>query len=124
MFGAATKTTGLVAGYRPATLGKRDGRTKEARLVRETRAALVAHVGGEPSVVQSALVEQAVQLRLRLAAMDRRFAETSDQTEGGSKMYLAWANSYARLLRHLGIDGAKAAPPSLASLWQRDEDAA
>jgi len=111
--------------YRPVGLAKLDQRTKEARLVRETRAALTEHVG-EPSVVQAAIIDQLVQLRLRLAKMDRRFAETGDQTEGGSKMYLAWANSYSRLMFRLGIDGAKAAPPSLASLFaaDRDEDAA
>ena len=40
--------------YRPVALAKLDQRTKEARLMRETRAALVAHVGGKPSAVQSA----------------------------------------------------------------------
>ena len=122
LFAAATKTTSVAPRYRPATLVKLDQRTKEARLVRETRAALVAHVGGAPSAVQSAIIDQLVQLRLRLAVMDRRFAETGGQTEHGSRVYLAWANSFSRLLRHLGIDGAKAAPPSLASLFTRDSE--
>src|ERR1700692_4169958 len=47
------------------TLAKLDQRTKEARLVRETRAAFVAHVGGKPSAVQSELIGQAVQIRWR-----------------------------------------------------------
>jgi hypothetical protein len=40
--------------YRPVALAKLDQRTKEARLMRETRAALVAHVGGKPSAVRCA----------------------------------------------------------------------
>jgi hypothetical protein len=36
---------------RTAILSKLDGRTREARLMRGTRAALIAHVGGKPSVV-------------------------------------------------------------------------
>jgi hypothetical protein len=45
--------------------------------MRETRAELVAHVGGKPSAVQSALIERACQLTLRIVAMDRKFAETA-----------------------------------------------
>jgi hypothetical protein len=36
-----------------------------------SNAELTAHVGGAPSVVQSYLIERLVQLRLRLATMDR-----------------------------------------------------
>jgi hypothetical protein len=61
--------------HRSVDLAKRDGRTREARLMRETRAELAAHVGGRPTAVQSALIERAAQLSLRIAAMDRRFAE-------------------------------------------------
>src|ERR1700692_1333734 len=75
------------------TLAKLDQRTKEARLVRETHAALIAHVGGKPSAVQSELIGQAVQIRLRLAVMDKRFAETGAQTDDDSRTYLAWSNS-------------------------------
>jgi hypothetical protein len=48
--------------YRPVALAKLDQRTKEARLMRETRAELVAHVGGKPSAVQAAMIERACQL--------------------------------------------------------------
>jgi hypothetical protein len=51
-------------------LAKLDQRTKDARLIRETRA---VHVGGNPSVTQRALIEQLVQIKLRLAVMDRNF---------------------------------------------------
>jgi hypothetical protein len=74
-------------------MAKLDQRTKEARLMRETRAALVAHVGGKPSAVQSAMIERACQLTLRIVAMDRKFAETGAQTDHDSRTYLAWSNS-------------------------------
>ncbi len=82
--------------------------------MRETRAELTAHVGGTPSATQRALIEQAAQLALRLAAMDRKFAETGGQTEHDSRTYLAWSNSYSRLLRQLGLKGAAERPKSLA----------
>lgn len=101
---------------RPATLVKRDGRTKEARLARETRAGLIRHVGGKPSAVQSALIEQAVQITLRIASMDKKFAETGTQTEHDSRVYLAWSNSLSRLLRQLGLKGAPERAPRLEDI--------
>ena len=79
-----------------------------------TRAELTAHVGGKPSVVQSCLIEQLVQLRLRLATMDRRFARTGEMTAHDSRTYLAWANSFSRVLTRLGVQGPADRPPSLA----------
>jgi hypothetical protein len=107
-------TTTLRPRSTPADLAKLDGRTREARLMRELRAELVSHVGGKPSATQMALIDQATQLRLRLATMDRDFAETGDMTGHDSRTYLAWSNSYARLLRHLGLKGVGERPPSLA----------
>ena len=86
--------------------------------MRSTRAELVAHVGGRPSAVQAALIEQAVQLRLRLAVMDRKFAETGAQTDHDSKTYLAWANSFARLMTRLGLEGAAAQSVPTRSIAQ------
>jgi len=72
----------------------------------ETRAALVAHVGGNPSATQKAIIERAVQLTLRVATMDRKFAETGEQTEHDSRTYLAWNGSLSRVLRDLGMKAA------------------
>ena len=61
----------------PVALAKLDQRTKEARLMRETRAELAAHVGGKPSAVQAAMIERACQLtreRGHYAATARRRA--------------------------------------------------
>jgi hypothetical protein len=89
----------------PLALSKRDGRTREARLMRDTRAALTAHVGGNPSVTQRLLIDRAVQLTIRVATMDRKFAETEVQTEHDSRTYLAWTGSLSRILRDLGLQG-------------------
>jgi hypothetical protein len=94
-------------------LEKLDGRTREAKLLRATRNELIAHLGGKPSATQLALVEQAAQLRLRIATMDRKFAQTGEMTFHDSRCYLAWANSHSRLLRQLGMKGVAEAPPSL-----------
>lgn len=103
---------------RPAALAKLDQRTREARLMRDARAELIAHVGGRPSATQRALIEQAVQLRLRLAVMDRTFAESVTMTEHDLRTYLAWSNSYTRTLRQLGLEAAPsiAAGPTLAEI--------
>lgn len=101
---------------RPSTLAKLDRRTREARLMAATRAALVAHVGGRPTAVQAALIEQAVQLQLRISTMDRKFAETGQQTEHDSRTYLAWANTYGRLLARLGLDATQPPAPTLAEI--------
>jgi hypothetical protein len=114
---SATQTTPPIGPYsRPHTLAKMDQRTKEARLMRETRAELTAHVGGKPSATQRALIEQAVQLRLRIATMDRRFATSIEMTQHDSRTYLAWSNSYSRLLRQLGLKATAERPPTLAEI--------
>jgi hypothetical protein len=97
-------------------MAKLDGRTAEARLMRDARASLEKHVGGTPSAVQQALIEQAVQLRLRLAVMDSKFAETGAQTDHDVRHYLAWANSHSRLLRLLGMKGPAPKVPTLAEI--------
>jgi hypothetical protein len=104
---------------RTAILSKLDGRTREARLMRGTRSALIAHVGGKPSVVQQTLIERACQLQIRIAMMDRDFAAGGGQTEHDSRTYLAWSNSLTRTLRELGVDGASARPLTPAEALQQ-----
>jgi hypothetical protein len=113
----AVRTVTPIGPYsRPKALAKLDGRRREARLMSEARAELTAHVGGAPSATQRALIEQCAQLRLRLACMDRRFAEAGTFTEHDSKTYLAWSNSYSRTLRQLGMKGAAERGPTLAEI--------
>jgi hypothetical protein len=81
----------------------RPPRTREAQQAKQFRAELVAHAGGRPSTVQLALIEQCVQLKLRLAVMDRAFAETGSMSAHDSKVYLAWSNSLSRMLKQIGV---------------------
>jgi hypothetical protein len=84
-------------------LARIDGRTRESQLVREERADLLAHVGDNPSVVQLALIERLIQLKLRISVMDRKWHETGEQTDLDGRQYLAWTNTYGKLLGQLGI---------------------
>jgi len=104
----------LGATYRPRALGKIDRRQWEARLLRDFKASLTAHLGGSPSFAQSTLIDRAAQLQLRLSIMDRDFGEQGSISEGQSKVYLAWSNSLCRTLSLLGLKAAKAKGPSLA----------
>jgi hypothetical protein len=72
-----------------------------ARLMREYRTELINHCGAHPTATQRQLIEQMLQIKLRLTLMDCRFAQTGEQTEHDSRTYLAHANSYSRLLRQL-----------------------
>lgn len=98
---------------RPNALAKIDGRTREARLMREARAELVAHVGGTPSATQRVLIERAVQLTLQIAMLDAKQAG-GGLTEHDGRTYLAWTNTLTRLMRQLGMTGAAQRPRSLA----------
>jgi hypothetical protein len=74
--------------------------------MRDVRAELTAHVGGRPTATQAVLIEQAAQLGLRIATLDRQFAETGAMTEHDCRTYLAWANSYSRLMGRLDLASA------------------
>jgi hypothetical protein len=97
-------------------LAKLDGRTKEARLMRDTRNALAQHLGGKPSVTQTMVIDRVCNLTLRIATMDRKFAETGTMTELDTRQYLAWSAALTRLLRQLGFAGAAPKPRTLAEV--------
>jgi hypothetical protein len=109
----APTTTPIGPYSRPSVLARLDGRTREGRLVRDTRAQLVAHLGGNPSVTQAALIERAVQLTLRIAAMDRKFAADGKMTELDTRTYLAWSGSLSRAVRDIGLKSVGQKAPSL-----------
>lgn len=99
---------------RRTTLAKLDRRTREARLMEEVRDELVKHVGGSPSATQAALIERAVWLSLHIAMMDARIADAGAMTDCDSRTYLAWSNTLARTLAHLGLQAVPTKAPSLA----------
>src|SRR4051812_2719172 len=95
------------------TLKKCDGRTREAWLVKRMRADLVAHVGGAPSIVGSALIDQVCQVALRLAEMDRRFADGDVQN---MRFYIEASSHLARLLGDLGVKPATASSQTITNI--------
>jgi hypothetical protein len=102
---------------RPHTLAKVDGRTREAEVLRRTRAELTVHVGGAPNVVQKALIERAAWLSLKISLLDRKIASGKDLTQIDTNVYLAWVGSLARLLTRLGIEPKReGTKPSLESI--------
>ena len=52
------KTRGLKPQSRRHRLGHLDGRTYEAKFYTQFRADLIAHVGGEPTIPQIAIIER------------------------------------------------------------------
>ena len=78
--------------------------SREARLYLLIRAELVKHVGGQPNVVQSALIDRVAWLRVHLATMDEEILRMGALPDG--ELYLAMSNSVTRLLRQIGVNGA------------------
>jgi hypothetical protein len=92
-------------------LARPDRRTREARLLRQVRRALIEHLGGEARITapQRALIERCAMLQLRIAALDARIFDGSF-TEYDSKVYLAFSNSLTRTLTALGLQPAAEQP--------------
>lgn len=92
-----------------------DGRTKEAKIIGATRAAMVAHVGGKPDAAQAVIIERICGLTLRLAMMDRKAASGGGMTDIDSRNYLGWTNTLTRSVMLLGKPPAPAPAPVLAT---------
>ena len=113
------KTLRQIVPYsRPHRLAKLDGRTREAALMRDTRARLIAHVGGSPSAVELALIERAAQLTLKVAQLDAKL-DANAMSDHDHRHYLAWSNSLTRTLEKLGMKGAAERSPSFSDYWTR-----
>ena len=98
---------------RAKAIAKLDGRTCEAKLLRETRLSLAEHLGGNPTATQRALIDRAAWLTLHMAQLDRKAADGGGLTEHDSRTYLAWSNSLTRTLTAIGM---KAAQPRAKTL--------
>ena len=72
---------------------------------------MTAHVGRNPNIVQSALIDRCAWIGLRIALMDEKML-TGGLTDQDSAVYLAWANRLRRLLTALGVEPASAPAPS------------
>jgi hypothetical protein len=103
-----------------------DRRTIIGREATAFRAGLVRHVGSSPSETQKAMINLAVQLRMRLLAMDASFTDRGDHSAHDSKQYLAWANSLSRIMVRLGLEPAAQRPlntPEILAKFEREKAA-
>lgn len=98
---------------RLSSLQKHDGRTKTARLIRDMRADLVAHVGGRPSATQRVLIDRAVTLAAHLDRMDAEAFANGGMSDHARRQYLAWDGSLRRALLALGLTGKPQRAPTL-----------
>jgi hypothetical protein len=94
---------------KPAVIARVDGRTLEGRLLTDTKADLIEHLGGSPNTIQRMLVDRAAWLTLRVALLDAEMNNGHDLTDCDHRHYIAWQNALRRTLVALGID--QAAPP-------------
>lgn len=107
------KSRGLGPHSRTHRLNYIDGRTHEAKLYNHYRDELVAHVGGNPDVAQTAIIEQCAIIRLRLAMMNTK-VPTDRFNQQDTNCFLAWSHSLSRLLEKLGLEPATTKPMSFA----------
>ncbi len=106
--------------YRPNRLRKLDGRTREARRLREITKELIEHCGGAEriSAAQRFLVERTAMDLLRLELLDHKMA-TGTLTEHDGRIAHALRNTVRLSLREIGLKPAAAERPvpSLAELF-------
>jgi hypothetical protein len=92
----------------------RDGRTRDARLVRDTRRRLIEHVGGNPTGPQRLLIERAAMLALRCAQMD---ADLAAGRAVDDERYLAATGALARIMARLGMRAAASRRDTVADYF-------
>ena len=112
----------------PATLTNLDQRTREARLLREHRASLLASLPAPVDAITMALVDNCCRVALRLAEADKKAAAKPDLTAHDVRAYAQLTALHQRLLRQLAqISRAKprqSASPLMAALAQAGREAA
>ena len=90
---------------RPGVLAVIDGRRAEAKLMQRLKADLAKHVGGNPSVVQQMLIDQAAMLTLRVHLMDKASIadpELACAAEGNRKEKMGWTAPTASMCQSAG----------------------
>jgi hypothetical protein len=92
--------------YRAVTIRKVDGRSRLGRVMRETRAALLAHFDGRPTATQRILIERAVTKAGYLARLDSEALSPDGMSDHRRREYQAADNSYRLILRELGLKNA------------------
>jgi hypothetical protein len=85
--------------------------------MRRTRQSLLAHLGGNASATQAAMIDRACFLTLYLARMDAEAVSNGGvHSDHKAKQYLAYSNSLTRTLGRLGLEGAPPPTPTLQDI--------
>jgi len=90
-----------------------DGRTREARIIRDTTAALTEHLGGQPTAPQQLLIHASAVLVMRLRVVLDRYAN-GDDPEALDRHVVALQNGLRGNLLALGLQRSQEQRPSLA----------
>lgn len=98
------------------------GLRRERQDAERFRQSLIRHVGGEPTVTQRALIDTLAALKLKLNVFDARFIEEGGMSPHARREYLAFVNSFGRLLARLGLKAAPPPVPTLAELLATPHD--
>ena len=94
-----------------------DRRTREGKLLEQTRAQLTAQVGGEPNFSQRAAIELAAFLTVEVARLSARIA-AGTSTAADLRAYLALTNALTRATRSLGAKAEAAEPQRRKTLTE------
>ena len=78
-----------------------DRRTHAGRHLADMRERLTELVGGNPDIAEKEIIDRAAMLSLKIAQMDKKIMLNSDFSERDSEFYLAWTNTYCRILKML-----------------------
>jgi hypothetical protein len=103
------------------TLAELDLRTAEGKFCAGIRAALVEHVGGNPTPPMQILIGLAALKSLRLELMMSRILSDEQIKEGDDGKFLSWANSLRRDLLALGLERMRELPQSLTDYLREIE---
>ena len=79
-----------------------DRRTREGKLLEQTRAALTLLVGGKPNFFERATIERAAFLSVQVAKLNARMA-AGTSTPADLRSYLSLTNALARATKSLGV---------------------
>ena len=100
---------------KPGVLTKVDGRSREARRLLAIETQFGEHIGGDPTVVQAALIHRTAWLLILSEKLDERLVD-GEFTEKIMRQYVCWQNAIARNLQVLGLKETVKGGPSLGEV--------
>jgi hypothetical protein len=100
-----------------------DGRTREARIIKQTVADLVEHLGGRPTAPQKLLIDASAILVLRLRVALDRYATGNGDCESLDRHVVALQNGLRANLVSLGLQRPQEQVPTLKAYLEGKAEA-